>query len=207
MKKLFSLFIAACLFSLQACAVEQWKEGEHYEIIADKATDAPVVTEFFSFWCPHCFQFEPIVGDIKKALPEDVKFDKVHVNFMGFTSKEIQDSVTRAMIIGRELNKEEAINTAIFQFIHIQRGNITRFEDLRGSFIVNGVEEAELEKLAKSFSVNSKILQNNKKVDQFKRNLQGVPTFIVNGKYKAKFTRDMTPDDFVELIVWLTKLS
>ncbi|MFT7418005.1 MAG: thiol:disulfide interchange protein DsbA, partial [Glaciecola sp.] len=49
--------------------------------------------------------------------------------------------------------------------------------------------------------------KNNREIDTYRENLTGVPNFIVNGKYQATFSRDMTPDDIVNLIVWLTKQS
>ncbi len=42
----------------------------------------------FSFFCPHCYQFEEVLhisDNVKKKLPEGVKMTKYHVNFMGVT--------------------------------------------------------------------------------------------------------------------------
>ena len=69
----------------------------------------------------------------------------------------------------------------------------------------NGVEDAEFDKLVSSFGVNSMLNKNNKLIVKYRKHLSGVPNFIVNGKYQAKFTRDMTNDDIVDLIVWLSK--
>lgn len=69
MKKFAVLFVMAMLLPLTACAQEgtaKWKEGTHYTVLDEEATKKPVITEFFSFWCPHCFQFEPIVKQIKE---------------------------------------------------------------------------------------------------------------------------------------------
>ncbi|MBT0585330.1 thiol:disulfide interchange protein DsbA/DsbL [Alteromonas oceanisediminis] len=205
MKKLFLSFVFAALIPLQACAQEQWQEGKHFKVISDTATEKPVVTEFFSFWCPACYNFEPLVAEIKKQLPEDVKFNKVHVNFMGFTSADVQDEVTRGMMIARAVKQEERLNGAIFNYIHKQRASITGLEDVRNIFVVNGVDEAEFDKLASSFGVNSMVQKNNKEIEKFRSHLSGVPNFIVNGKYQATFSRDMTPDDMTNLIVWLSK--
>lgn len=207
MRKLLTLFVFALLLPLQACAVEQWKEGTHYTVVADEATAAPEVVEFFSYWCSHCYNFEPIVANLEKKLPEDVKFEKVHVNFMAFTTPDIQDEATRGLMIARALKQEKKMNGAIFNYIHVQRAPIAGLNDVRNIFTVNGIDGDKFDKLAKSFGVNSQLKKNNKKIDQFKRHLNGVPNFIVNGKYQAKFTRDMTPDDMVDLIVWLTTLK
>jgi thiol:disulfide interchange protein DsbA len=205
MKKIILAFVFAVLVPLQACAQETWKEGEHYTIINDTATDKPVINEFFSYWCPHCFQFEPIAKKIQEKMGDDVKFEKVHVNFMGFTSPETQDDASRALMVARALKKEDTLSTAIFRYIHVQKSPITNLKDLKNIFIVNGVEEADFDKLVSSFGVNSMLKKNNKLVQEYRNHLRGVPNFIVNGKYQAKFTRDMTNDDIVNLIVWLSK--
>lgn len=205
MKKIILALFIAVLVPLQACAQEQWKEGEHYTIINDTATDKPVINEFFSYWCPHCFQFEPIVKEIKSKISDDVKFEKVHVNFMGFTSPEIQDDASRALMVARALKKEDALSTAIFRYIHVQKSSVTSIKDLKNIFMVNGVDEADFDKLVSSFGVNSMLKKNNKMVEKYRQYLRGVPNFIVNGKFQAKFTRDMNTKDMVDLIVWLSK--
>ncbi|ABG42077.1 MAG: disulfide bond formation protein DsbA [Alteromonadaceae bacterium] len=205
MKKIILAFFIAVLVPLQACAQETWKEGEHYTIINETATDKPVINEFFSYWCPHCFQFEPIAKKIQEKMGDDVKFEKVHVNFMGFTSGETQDDASRALMVARALKKEDSLSTAIFRYIHVQKSPITNIKDLKNIFMVNGVEEADFDKLVSSFGVNSMLKKNNKLVQEYRSHLRGVPNFIVNGKYQAKFTRDMNNDDIVNLIVWLSK--
>ena len=205
MKKLFLGLILATVLPLQAYAQELWKEGTHYRVISDTATSQRVVTEYFSFWCPACYQAEPLVEMIKSKLDKDTKFNKVHVNFMGFTGPDVQDDVTRGMMIARALKKEDELNAAIFNAIHRQRTPITGLADIRSIFIANGVDGAEFDKLAKSFGVNSLFQKNNKEIATHRSALTGVPNFIVNGKYQATFTRNMTTDDIINLIVWLSE--
>ncbi|NDV91537.1 thioredoxin domain-containing protein [Alteromonas sp. 345S023] len=207
MKKFAVLFVMALLLPLTACAQEantKWKEGTHYRVLDEEATDKPVITEFFSFWCPHCFQFEPIVKDIKAKMGDNTTFTKVHVNFMNFTGPEVQDAATKAMVIARAMKQEEAMNTAIFNYIHKQRASITNLKDLRNIFVVNGVDGAEFDKLANSFGVNSMLRKNQKLIDKNRGYIKGVPSFIINGKYQPTFTADMSLEDISDLIVWLS---
>lgn len=210
MKKIFNsvlLVIMTALVSLQASAQIRFVEGEHYKIISNQATSKPEVKEFFSFWCPHCFNFEPLVAEMKKKLDPSVNFDKVHVNFMGFAGTDLQDDVTKAMMIGRAMKKPEQVNSAIFNYIHRQRGKITSSDDVRSLLSVSGIDPVEYDKMNKSFAVNSMLKKNNKAINEYRRFVKGVPNFIVNGKYQAQFTRDMTPDDMVDLIVFLSEMN
>jgi len=204
MKKILLLLSLALLLPLQACAQEKWREGTHYKVITDQATEKKEVLEFFSFWCPHCFNFEPIVKNMKTKLAEDVEFKKVHVNFMGFTSTAIQDDATKAMMVARELKKADELNEAIFKYIHESRSAITGIKDLKNIFVVNGVEPEEFDKMISSFGVKSRLNINNKTIQEYKKYVSSVPNFIVNGKYQATFTRDMNSDEMVDLIVFLS---
>jgi thiol:disulfide interchange protein DsbA len=204
MKKILLLLGLTLLLPLQACAQEKWREGTHYKVISEQATEKKEVLEFFSFWCPHCFNSEPLVKEIQSKLADDVEFKKVHVNFMGFTSAAIQDDATKAMMVARELDKADELNQAIFKYIHVSRSAITGLKDLKNIFVVNGVEPEEFDKMISSFGVNSRLKMNNKSVQDYRKYVSSVPNFIVNGKYQATFTRDMNQDEIIDLIVFLS---
>jgi thiol:disulfide interchange protein DsbA len=204
MKKLLLLLSITLLMPLQACSQEKWREGTHYKVISEQSTEKKEVLEFFSFWCPHCFSFEPIVKNIKSKLADDVEFKKVHVNFMGFTSEAIQDNATKAMMVGQALQKSDALNQAIFKYIHVSRASITGLQDLKNIFVANGVDSDEFDKMVTSFGVNSMLKMNNKLIQQYRKHVSSVPNFIVNGKYQATFTRDMDNNDISELIIFLS---
>nr|WP_136250456.1 thiol:disulfide interchange protein DsbA/DsbL [Ningiella ruwaisensis] len=210
MKKYLVAMTFASLMALGLSAhafaqVMQWEEGKHYEVIAEEATAKPEVKEFFSFWCPACYRFEAVVPEIKKALPEGVKFEKVHVNFMRFAGADVQDAATKAMMIGKSLKKQDQLAGAIFNYIHEQRATVTGLDDLRKVFIVNGVEAEDFDKQAKSFSVNSLVARNNNAVSEYREHLSGVPNFIVNGKYQVNLGSVQTMDEIVDLIAWLAE--
>ena len=205
MKKLLLLLSLTLLIPLQACSQEKWREGTHYKVIAEQVTEKKEVLEFFSFWCPACFNFEPMAKNIKNELPDDVEFKKVHVNFMGFTSAAIQNDATKAMMVASELKKSVQLNQAIFRYIHTSRSSITGVRDLKNIFVVNGVKPEEFDKMMSSFGVNSQLKMNNKLIENYRKHVNGVPNLIVNGKYQATFTRDMTADEMVDLIVFLSK--
>lgn len=206
MRKIALFFMLSVLLPLQVSAVEQWKEGEHYKVLDMPATKKPEIREYFSFWCPGCYRFEPIVDLLKSKKPDEVKFNKIHVNFMGFTGPDVQDAATKAMMVGRALKRSDEMNKAMFNYIHRQRGVITGMDDLKNIFLVNDVDPAAFDKAAASFGVNNMVNRNNKEIKSYRQFVTGVPNFIVNGKYQATFTQDMTGDDYVELLIWMTKL-
>ncbi len=60
MKKLLSFILAFCLVPAALAVGGPYEEGTHYEVIAEQGTAKPEVKEYFSFYCPHCFAFDPM---------------------------------------------------------------------------------------------------------------------------------------------------
>ena len=57
-------------------------EGRHYQRLAQLLPGAPgkvEVIEFFFYKCPHCFAFDPLLGDWLHRLPPDVTFRRIPV--------------------------------------------------------------------------------------------------------------------------------
>lgn len=183
----------------------KWVNGTHYNIVADTASEQKEVIEYFSFWCPACYRFEMIIDEIKPQLANDVAFRKVHVNFMSFTTQEIQEQATKAMLIGRSLGTEELMNAAIFAHIHEQGQKIEGLNDLKQIFISYDIPAVDFESTLSNAELTDTFKRNNNDISEFKEHLQSVPNIIVNGKYQAIFTREMTVQDIVDLVNWLSQ--
>ncbi|MFA3793074.1 thiol:disulfide interchange protein DsbA/DsbL [Aliiglaciecola sp. SL4] len=203
--KLTRNFLIAFVCAVPALAMAQskWEEGEHYTVIKDIPSQTKQVREVFSFWCPHCFTFESIAKELKAKLPSDVTFTKAHVNFMGGAEQDTQNAATKAMLAARKLGEADKFNTALFTAIHKERKSIASMDDILQVYSEAGGDSVKLKKLANSYGIRGAVRKN----DKLTKGVHSVPTFIVNDKYKAIFGAKMTPDEFVELIIWLTNQS
>ncbi|WP_372881809.1 DsbA family protein [Psychromonas sp.] len=199
MKKIFALVIGLILFPLSAQAAD-FKEGVHYEVIKQTATATPEVKEFFSFYCPHCFQFEPLISNLKKQLPEDVKIKKVHVNFLG---KQMGPELTQAYAAAEILKVEDKLSSLIFDQIHTQKKNINGREGVIELFEKAGISKQEATGALASFPVSGLASQMKRDTETFA--IRGVPTLIVNGKYKVNTGSVKSTAEFVELVTFLTQ--
>lgn len=178
-----------------------WQKGVHYKVIAQQANPRIGVIEAFSYWCLHCYRFEGIAKEIKANLPRNVRFTKVHVNIMRSVSKQSQDDATKAMLMMRAIKKEEKYNKVMFEAIHQYKKPVGNLQEIRTLFAEEGLDERVFDKLAKSIGLKTHIGLNNTRAEGIKQ----VPAFVVNDKYQAIYTRDMTPERFAELITWLSK--
>jgi thiol:disulfide interchange protein DsbA len=199
-QSLFVVFLfLTSLSSFNSLAQTKWQENTHYKVIATQASAKPKVQEIFSYWCPACNAFETLVPQIKRALPADVPFEKTHVNFNCSTSKYTQDVATAVMLAAKALKTDVKFNKALFNAIHQKRTKIANKADVLAVYAGTGSDTSTLEKMMTSFGIRSQIAKN----DKIARSVRSVPTIIVNEKYQAIFTRDMTADQSIELISWL----
>lgn len=185
MKKLMFAFVA--LMMLPATA-QEFKEDVHYEVIAEQSTAKPEIKEFFSFYCIHCYRFEPVAEAMKEAYPK--AFDKSHI-----VSHPTLELVARGFAAAKLFKKEAAISQAFYERIHVQEKQITTEEDLKAIFHVNGISADKFEKAMKHPLVEKQV--NDMDRDARAYNINATPTFIVNGKYRLKAEGFSDSDDFI----------
>lgn len=205
MKKIAVLFVTLLFSSIANAVPELWQEGVHYQVINENASSEPNVTEFFSFYCPHCYKFEFVAREIEKTLPDGAKFKKSHVDFMRTTSTETQQALSRALVAAEKLNVGHEMVDAIFEHIHKKREAFKDEEDIKKLFIANGIDAAKYDKVIKSFSVKGEANKMKKAQDELSKNrvLTGVPMFIVNDKYKLLSRELRSMEDYLSLVKFL----
>lgn len=207
MKKLFVLAMAL-LLPLTACAEAKYEQGKQYDVVADVATSKPEVKEFFSFYCPHCYQFEPIMQSVEHKLPDGTSFKKMHVDFLRAASPELQEALTRAYVVADFQHQGDKIAMAFFNRIHRDRAGFANADDIRQLMLINDFDAATYDKALKSFSVNSAVKQMKKEQTELsdRRILTGVPMLLVNGKYRinlAELDKKNVEQDLQNLIAFL----
>ncbi|WP_440877540.1 thiol:disulfide interchange protein DsbA/DsbL [Thalassotalea sp. PLHSN55] len=184
MKKFISLMVIMMMpLFVQAAP---YTEGKQYTKVSEVQSKKPEVREYFSFYCPHCRSFEPLVAQVKKQLPEGVTFEYNHVDFLRGASPQIQQLLSKGLVVAQQLGMEKKLMTAMFNYIQVQRASITSEKDLRNVFVLNGADGEEVDKLMKSFSVNNKAKSMKRHQEKLTktRAITGVPTIVVNGKYR-----------------------
>ncbi|KWT99946.1 thiol:disulfide interchange protein [Vibrio toranzoniae] len=198
MKKLFAFF-SLIMLSLSAHAAK-FNEGEHYKVLDLEASKKPLVTEFFSFYCPHCNSFEPIIQQLKQQLPADAKLQKNHVSFMG-GNMGIPMSKAYATMIA--LKVEDKMVPVMFNRIHNMNKPPRDEEELRQIFLDEGIDAKKFDAAYNGFAVDSMVRRFDK---AFKDSgLSGVPAVVVNNRYLIDAQGISSLDEYFELVNFLLK--
>ena len=204
-------FVMVLLLPFMASATD-YQEGKQYTQISEKVSSKAEVREYFSFYCPHCFRFDPFMEKIKKQLPSNTKFERNHVDFLRAAPTEIQFMLSKSVVVAQHLKMEEKLVGSIFNYIHVQKATFSSEKDIRNVFVLNGADGVKFDKLMKSFAVNSQAKKMKKYQDELskKRILTSVPMVVVNGKYRIN-NKELDKVDFEEdynnLVAYLLTLD
>ncbi|MBS0057030.1 thiol:disulfide interchange protein DsbA [Yersinia sp. Marseille-Q3913] len=165
-----------------SASAAQFTDGTQYQTLNKPVTGEPQVLEFFSFYCPHCYQFEEIYHvpqAVKKALPEGTKMTRYHVEFLGPLGKQL----TQAWAVAMALGVEEKITPLMFEGVQ-KTQTVQTPDDIRNVFIKAGISGEDYDAALNSFVVKSLVVQQQKAAEDLE--LRGVPAMFVNGKYMIK---------------------
>ena len=179
MKKIWFALVGLMLaFSASAA---QFTDGKQYVTLPKPIAGELQVMEFFSFFCPHCYQFERVyhVSDaVKKNLPANTKVTKYHVDFLG---GDFGPVVTHAWAVAMALGVEDKVTAPIFDGIQ-KTQTVTDAASLKDTFIkAAGITSEDYDAAWNSFAVKALVAQQQKAAADV--NLQGVPAMFINGKY------------------------
>lgn len=183
-------------------AAGPYVEGEHYTRLADKVrTVNPKkieVVEVFSYDCPHCLAFEPLIQPWKKQLPDSVVFVPMQALWDSY-----RDKLARTLLTARALKVEDQVHRAVYNAVQPpgQRGRVINDDQIKGIFKANGIDEAKFDKTFNSFGINSQINQTRAKINGYKIN--STPQLIVNGEYVISPTRDIDHQAMLDIADYL----
>lgn len=135
------------------------------------------VLEFFSYGCPHCADFNPLLHAWSAKLPADVVLKKVPITFGRAAWANIAKLYYTLEITG-DLSRLES---DVFKAIHNERINLFDEKILADWAVRKGVDPKKFAETFNSFGVMSKVKRGDQMAQAYK--IQGVPALAVEGKY------------------------
>ena len=178
---------ALTLVACQAASAAPAAEKDYFAINpAQPTSDATkiVVTEFFSYQCPHCFSFAKPFAAWSKTMPTDVKVERVAVSIGHATWM----PMVQAYYALKAMNAVPALDDAIFTAIHRQGAQLVNEANIASWLGKQGVSSSEFTKYYRSFSVQL----SSKRAEELSRShrLPSVPVLVIDGKYMIRIADD-----------------
>ncbi|MDG2353732.1 MAG: thiol:disulfide interchange protein DsbA/DsbL [Gammaproteobacteria bacterium] len=180
MKKLHTFLIACFVVIYSNIAAASFVAGEDY-VVLDKPVktvtgDKVEVRELFWYYCPHCFNVEPLVENYLKKLPESAKFIRQPAVL---SDRWVNGAIFYYVL--EQLNEVDRLHAKLFDAIHLHKTAFVDNEDFINWLVDHNVNKEDANNAFKSFSVRIKV--NKSKLNTVKYKTSGVPVFVVNGKY------------------------
>jgi thiol:disulfide interchange protein DsbA len=140
------------------------------------------VVEVFSYTCPHCAQFEPLVRAWRARQPADVKFTPVAGPFAA--NPEV---FGRAYYAAESMGLAEKTHEAMFRAIHLDQSlsfmDATP-ETIGAWYARYGADPAKFASTMASFAVDSKFKRSLQFIER--AHVEGSPAIVIEGKYLVK---------------------
>ncbi len=175
------------MMSLVACADDsssnvatEYLEGQHYTVLEQQVRPADPskieVAEVFSYHCPHCFHFEPMLHAWMAKQKDDVYLNQTHANWAPFMVPLIRGYYTSVA-----LHIKDKTHQAVFNAFQLEKNQLQKPEDWAELFAKFGVPKEKTLSTYNSFGVDSMIKQAEARAKGYK--ITGTPELIVDGRY------------------------
>jgi len=200
------------LFAVEVEASDRFKEGVHYTHFPKATpTATPQLTEYFSVFCPACYNVEVNRNIIEQYIPKHITRDKVHVTFVNGTNRDGFQAIAQATALSH-LYRDQLGNDLmwrIFGEIHEHRQR-PQAHDIRRIVSQFNTTNHNYSELMDSFRVKALANQMSEKQREAQRlrMVTGVPTFIVNGQYRLNLqhlSQDNWAKELGDLIDYLSQ--
>lgn len=151
------------------------------------------VIEFFWYGCPHCYHFEPEVTAWLKNKPANVEFIRQPAVF-----NEIWGKHAKAFFTAEALDVLDKVHADFFDAIQNKKLKLVTEEELAKFFAEHGVKDEDFRNAYNSFGVDAKM----RKAEGMGANygVTGVPTLIVNGKYRVTGKSAKTTENMLKVV-------
>lgn len=186
---------------LHAADNEPFTEGVHYYEIFPAVPTGVVdgkleVVELFWYGCPHCNELEPYLNRWMQSKPAEAEFIRIPATLNA-------NWIDHARLFyALELMGElERMHPLIFQAIHHQGRRLRDFRAMTRFVSQHGIDEQAFTEAYNSLAVRTKV----GRAMQLSRDYgaTGVPTVIVNGKYRTSATHAGSYAKMLDIINYL----
>ncbi|WP_299008742.1 thiol:disulfide interchange protein DsbA/DsbL [uncultured Shewanella sp.] len=200
-QSLLFIFLMCCMTSLSYADSIHYVEGQDYTHISGfPEKHLPVVREFFSYNCPHCYRQDARFDDMARLLGEKIIFVRTSVG----AGRQTWILSQKAYYLAEKFKVISQVHSAIFKRIHEQEGSFNNEMDVVNFFVKQGLEINEVK--AALASADASLAIANYDLQTQLSGIRGVPSLLVNGQYLVNST-SQSPKQLSQLVQYLSQLT
>lgn len=173
---------------------EKFIAGKHFTPLSSEVLENPLVErfkqegegkiqviEFFSYGCSWCYKLDPYLENWRKALPSDIVFQRIPVEFLPAWR-----TLSKAFYTALNLNAMDTLHSPLFKAIHTDEITDSSELILKNFFISKGISSKDFDSTFDSFSVNRKYKWANAISKAYR--ITAIPVMLVQGPTGSYFT-------------------
>ncbi len=209
------LFALLALIATASATAQTWTAGVHYSVIPTQRTNLAAgkveVMEVFSYGCPACNSFRPVLKKLKASLPPNAQLVYLPASWH---AEENWPVFQRAFLTAQSLGVADKAHELMYDAIwttgelgvtdrvtNRPKSRLPSIDDIARFYQrVTGVKAEDFVAASKSFSVDLKMRQADSQITAMQ--VPSTPTLVVAGKYRLNNDK-LTTDNMIALINYL----
>lgn len=191
------IFILTTLFVASPALGQEYEQDVHY---FQMTKPQPVhtgenieVLELFWYRCPHCYTLEPYLKQWEKSKPDFVEYVR-----MPAILNQPWAFDARVFYTFLALGLVDKLHEAYFDAIHKERKRFVTVEQLADWAADQDVNPQDILNTFNSFGVNSMVAHAADMSARYQTD--GVPTIIIDGKYRTKVSLAGGHNELIDLM-------
>jgi len=136
-----------------------------------------MVTEFFSYQCPHCAAFSQPFAAWTRTLPADVRVERVAVS-IGHPTWEPAARAYQALLAMKVLDK---VDTPFFQAIHAQGLRLDTEQQITAWLATRGIDVQAFTAMYHSFGADAQFRVAETRARDHR--VPSIPVLVIDGRY------------------------
>lgn len=220
--KLFRVALLGALAAMLAPlaqAAQTWTEGTNYDVLNPaQHTNVPAgkveVMEVFSYGCPACNSFQPVITALEHSLPANAQMVFLPASFKPEEDwVMLQRAYFTAQTLGISARTHQAIFDAVWKNGELAivdpasgrlKNPLPSIEDAAKCYErLTGVKSNVFLAAARSFNVDLKMKSADAQILAMR--VPGTPCIVVNGKYRINLDSMHSEDDVIGVIRYLVE--
>jgi len=182
----------------------KFKEGKDYHrLIPTQPTlggsDKIEVAEIFWYGCPHCFEFESFLNEWARTTPANVRFVRIAATWNPLVKLHAQLYYTEQVLVhDGKIKNPESFRAGVFTEYHRRHNRLASKPVIEKLFENSGISAEDFDAAWNSFEVAQKLRLAQDLARRY--SITGVPTIVVNGKYRTGKTETGSYPKLLEVI-------
>ena len=201
MKNLISALSIFLAFTLPSAAQEFQEDVNFFPLLVEQPVrtgDRIEVLEIFWYGCPHCYALEPYLKKWLKNKPEFVEFVQLPAvlnRSWAFDARVFYTFVALGLM--------DQLHEAYFDAIHQDRRRMKNVEQVGSWAQEQGIDPQLILDTFNSFGVDSMLANATQMSGRYEAD--GVPTIIIDGKYRTTVSLAGGHNEIIDLINYLAQ--